>query len=150
MMAKAAIKRGTRAALWIAAAGLLTFPLAACSGFTGVRTQGYSIPDSALPQIRVGQSKDLVVAVLGSPQTTNTFGEESAFYYVETKVQTTAFGLNTPKSRRVLAIYFDKNDRVKDKALYGLKDGKAFTIETTRTASFGQDRTFIETIIASF
>lgn len=128
----------------------MAFPLAACSGFTSVRTQGYSIPDSALPQIRVGQSKDLVVAVLGSPQTTNTFGDVSAFYYVETKVQTTAFGLNIPKSRRVLAIYFDKNNRVKDKALYGLKDGKVISIDSQRTPSFGEDRTFIQSIISSF
>jgi outer membrane protein assembly factor BamE (lipoprotein component of BamABCDE complex) len=91
-----------------------------------------------------------VTIVLGSPQTTNSFTDESAFYYVETKLEQTAFGLEMIKERTVLAIYFDKNDRVIDKAVYGAKDGKVFAIESRRTPSFGQDRTFIESILASF
>jgi len=124
--------------------------LASCSGFVTTRTQGYVISDTSLQQIRAGQSADLVVAVLGSPQMTNTFGDETAFYYIETKIQRTTFGLETPLERRLLAVYFDKDRRVKDKALYGLKDGKLITIETRRTPSFGEDRTFIESIISSF
>ncbi len=127
----------------------LSITLAGCSGFTTSRTQGYSIPTSAMEQIRPGQSEDLVIAVLGSPQTKSNFEKESAFYYVETKIEETAFGLSTVKSRTVLAIYFDKSRRVKDKAVYGLEDGKLVTIETRRTPSFGEDRTFIESLIAS-
>lgn len=150
MTAATAKRRASRVLMAVAAVGLIGLPLASCSGFTSTRTQGYQIPDDALPQIRPGQSKALVQAVLGSPQTTNTFGEESAFYYVETKITSTAFGLNIPDSRRVLAVYFDKDGKVKDKALYGLKDGKVFTIESRRTPSYGIDRTFIESILQSF
>lgn len=138
-----------RSVLPFAAAACVALTLSACSGFTHTRTQGYDIPESALQQIRPGQSADLVVAVLGSPQSTNTFGEETAFYYVETKIESTEFGLSTVKSRKVLAVYFDDNRKVKDKALYGLEDGKLVTIETRRTPSFGQDRTFIESILQS-
>ena len=88
--------------------------------------------------------------VLGSPQTQNTFANESAYYYVETKIEETAFGLDVNKQRTVLAIYFDNNDRVIDKAVYGAEDGRAFAIESRRTPSFGEDRTFIESILASF
>ncbi|RZA11548.1 MAG: outer membrane protein assembly factor BamE, partial [Proteobacteria bacterium] len=69
----------------IAAAALLAVALAACTSSTSLvtkRTQGYEISDSAMQQIRVGQSQDLVVLVLGSPQSTNTFGDQSAWYYV--------------------------------------------------------------------
>ena len=114
------------------------------------RTQGFEIPDTALQQIRPGQSEDLVTLVLGSPQTTYSFGDQTAFYYVETKVQQTSFGLNMIKSRTVLAIYFDKNKKVVDKAVYSLADGKAVTVETRRTQSFGEDRTFVEQILQSF
>lgn len=129
----------------------LGLPLAGCgtAGLVSSRTQGYDIPDSALAQIRPGQSIDLVVAVLGSPQSQGTFGDEKAFYYVETKVDQTAFGLTNVKERTVLAVYFDKNDKVKDKAVYGLQDGKVFDMDTRRTASFGEDRTFIESILKS-
>jgi outer membrane protein assembly factor BamE (lipoprotein component of BamABCDE complex) len=135
------------------AAIFLAAVLAACSSSTSLvtsRTQGYEISDSALAQIRPGQSKDLVTLVLGSPQSTNTFGDQSAFYYVETKVRQTSFGVRMIDSRTVLVVYFDKNNKVVDKAVYGLQDGKTIDIETRRTPSFGEDRTFIDQILQSF
>jgi outer membrane protein assembly factor BamE (lipoprotein component of BamABCDE complex) len=136
----------------IAAATLLAVSLAACTSSTSLittRTQGYEIPDTALQQIRTGQSQQLVTLVLGSPQSTNTFGDETAWYYVETKVRQTSFGVTMIDSRTVLAVYFDKNLKVVDKAVYTLKDGKAVTIESRRTPSYGEDRTFVEQILGS-
>ncbi len=116
---------------------------------TTSKVQGYKISDDALAQIRTGQSQDLVVYVLGSPQTMNAFSEGDAWYYVETKVDQTAFGLTTIKDRKVLAIYFDKNKRVADKALYSAQDGKVFTIEGRKTPSYGEDKSFIQSLIES-
>jgi outer membrane protein assembly factor BamE (lipoprotein component of BamABCDE complex) len=123
--------------------------LAGCAGLTTLKTQGYELSSDALAQIKPGQSQQLVVTVLGTPQTTNDLGQETAYYYVESKVEQTAFGMSNVKERTVLAIYFDKNKRVKDKAVYGLKDGKPVTIETRRTPSYGEDRTFVESIMKS-
>jgi outer membrane protein assembly factor BamE (lipoprotein component of BamABCDE complex) len=137
----------------IAAAALVAVALAACSSSTSLitkRTQGYEISDSAMQQIRVGQSQQLVTLVLGSPQSTNTFGDQSAWYYVQTKVQQTSFGMTTALERTVLAVYFDKNKKVIDKAVYSAADGKTVTIESRRTPSFGEDRTFIDQILQSF
>jgi outer membrane protein assembly factor BamE (lipoprotein component of BamABCDE complex) len=140
--------------LSIAAAIALVPTLAACTGsglaLTTQRTEGYVLKQDQLAQIRPGQSQDLVTVVLGSPQTTNNFGNETAFYYIETKKDATAFGLDMVKERTVLAVYFDKNKRVIDKAIYGAKDGRVFQIESRRTPSFGEDRTFIESILSSF
>ncbi|HHB82811.1 MAG TPA: outer membrane protein assembly factor BamE [Devosia sp.] len=137
-----------------------TLSLGACSGgmpgfsnlggFSSKRTQGYEISDAALQQVRPGQSQDLVIAVMGSPQTRGTYENESAFYYVQTKIEETTFGLRTITDRKVLAVYFDDNKRVTDKAIYTLQDGRLFAIETRRTASFGEDRTFVEQILQSF
>jgi len=137
----------------LATAVVLAMALGACTSSTSLinsRTQGYEISDSAQAQIRPGQSQQLVTLVLGSPQTINTFGDQSAWYYVETKVRQTAFGMTMVDSRTVLAVYFDKNKKVVDKAVYTLKDGKTVTIETRRTPSFGEDRTFIDQILQSF
>ena len=137
----------------IAAVLAASLALSGCGGMglsvVQTRTQGYELSKDALAQIRTGQSQDLVAYVLGSPQTTNTFGPETAWYYVQTRVSQTAFGLTTASDRTVLAIYFDKNKRVVDKAVYGNKDGKVIAIEQRRTPSYGQDRNFIESIIAS-
>mgnify|MGYP001034382531 FL=1 len=135
------------------AAAVLAVALAGCSSSTSLiskRTQGYEISDAAMAQIRPGQSQQLVTLVLGSPQSTNTFGDQSAWYYVETKVEQTSFGLTMVKERTVLAIYFDKSKKVVDKAVYSLADGKVVTIESRRTQSFGEDRTFIDQILQSF
>jgi len=137
----------------LAAAALLAVTLAACTSSTSLitkRTQGYEISDSAMAQIRPGQSQQLVTIVLGSPQSTNTFGDQSAYYYVETKVRQTAFGMTMIDSRTVLVIYFDKNKKVIDKAVYGLQDGKTIAIESRRTQSYGEDRSFIDQILQSF
>jgi outer membrane protein assembly factor BamE (lipoprotein component of BamABCDE complex) len=137
----------------IAAAVMLAGLLAGCassSSLVSVRTQGYEISDSAMQQIRPGQSQDLVRLVLGSPQSTNTFSSETAWYYVETKVRQTSFGLTMVDSRTVLAVYFDGNGKVVDKAVYSAQDGRTVTIEGRRTPSFGEDRTFIDQILQSF
>lgn len=136
----------------VTAALVLSLSLAGCGSglsLTQQRTQGYELSEDAMSQIRPGQSETLVTTVLGSPQTTSTFGGETAYYYVQTKVSRTAFGLELEKDRTVLAIYFDKNKKVVDKAVYGTQDGKVFTIESRRTPSFGQDKSFLDSLFSS-
>jgi outer membrane protein assembly factor BamE (lipoprotein component of BamABCDE complex) len=136
------------------AAGLIGVVLSGCSMGSGLalstsKIQGYAISDDALAQIRPGQSQELVAVVLGSPQTINAFNEGSAWYYVQTRVNQTAFGMTSVVDRKVLAVYFDKNKRVSDKAVYGAKDGKVFTIEGRKTPSYGEDRSFLQQLISS-
>ena len=49
----------------------------------------------------------------------------------------------------MLAVYFGKNGKVIDRAVYGKEDGRLVAIESRRTASFGQDRTFLQSLIDS-
>ncbi|MCB9993678.1 MAG: outer membrane protein assembly factor BamE [Hyphomicrobiaceae bacterium] len=146
-------------ALMVAAVTAATLSLSGCSsglsGFTGLggfsntRLEGTEMSDAQLEQIRPGQSADLVTTVLGSPFTTNTFGNETAYYYVETKVEEMTFGMKMVKERTVLAVYFDESMRVKDRAIYGLDQGRVITIESRRTPSYGEDRTFVQSILSS-
>jgi outer membrane protein assembly factor BamE (lipoprotein component of BamABCDE complex) len=136
----------------IAAALVLSLTLSACSSGLSLvqnKQRGYDISEDDVKQIRPGQSAALVTAVLGSPQSVNAFAKETAWIYVGEKVQQTAFGMELSKSRTVLVIYFDKNNKVTDMERLGVKDGKSFQIESRRTPSFGQDRTFLESIISS-
>jgi outer membrane protein assembly factor BamE (lipoprotein component of BamABCDE complex) len=141
-----------RRSLPVVAALVLGLSLSACSGLSLVekRSRGYELNEDALKQIRPGQSAALVTAVLGSPQATNSFTTGTAWYYIGENVSQTAFGMQLAKDRTVLAVYFDKNNKVLDTERLGVKDGKVFAIDTTRTPSYGQDRTFVESIIASF
>lgn len=140
-----------RRLLPLLAALALVPALGACSGvaLTTQRTEGYVLKPDMLAQIRPGQSQDLVTIVLGSPQTTNSFGDETAFYYVETKKDSTAFGMEFIKERTVLVVYFGKDKKVVDKAVYTAQDGKVIAIESRKTPSFGEDRNFIDSILST-
>jgi len=136
----------------IAAALVLSLTLSACSSGMSLvqnKQRGYDISEDDVKQIRPGQSAALVTTVLGSPQSTNSFAKETAWIYIGEKVQQTAFGMELSKQRTVLVIYFDKSGKVTDLERLGIKDGKSFQIESRRTPSFGQDRTFLESIISS-
>ena len=136
----------------IAAALVLSLTLSACSSGLSLvqnKQRGYDISEDDVKQIRPGQSAGLVTAVLGSPQSTNSFAKETAWICIGEKVQQTAFGMELSKERTVLVIYFDKTNKVTDMERLGIKDGKSFQIDSRRTPSFGQDRTFIESIISS-
>ena len=140
--------------LTTAAAGMLALALSACSmgsgmNFSSTRIEGYQLSQDQLAQIRTGQSQDLVATVLGSPQTTNTFDAGTGWYYVQTKVSETAFGMRTVTDRTVLAVYFDKKGKVADRALYTLKDGRVFALEGRKTQGYGEDKTFIQSIMDS-
>ncbi len=101
-------------------------------------------------QIRPGQSAPWSPPCSARPSRSTTFAQETAWYYIGEKVQQTAFGMELSKQRTVLVIYFDKNNKVTDMERLGVADGKSFQIDSRRTPSFGQDRTFIESIISSF
>lgn len=136
----------------IAAALVLSLTLSACSSGLSLvqnKQRGYDISEDDVKQIRPGQSAALVTAVLGSPQSVNSFAKETAWIYIGEKVQQTAFGMELSKQRTVLVIYFDKNNKVTDTERLGVADGKSFQIDSRRTPSFGQDRSFLESIISS-
>ncbi|MEO8757236.1 MAG: outer membrane protein assembly factor BamE [Devosia sp.] len=155
MKVKSMLQRNSAPVLFsLMAAGLIGVTLAGCSMGTGLalstsKIQGYAISQDALAQIRTGQSQELVSTVLGSPQTINAFNEGTAWYYVQTRVNQTAFGMTTVADRTVLAVYFDKNKRVADKAVYSAKDGKVITMEGRKTPSFGEDKSFLTSLIQS-
>lgn len=140
------IGKPMKSSLMVAAALGMSLALSGC--LTTTRTQGYAISEDSLTQVRTGTSKDVVEFVLGTPQTTNSFGDLEVYYYIETKVEETAFKYRTPLSRTVLAIYFDKNNRVAQKAVYTLQDGRVFNTITRRTKSFGSETNFVSQMLS--
>ena len=124
-------------------AGLL---LSACNT-AEVRTHGFVMPDAGLEQVPVGSSKNQVLIVLGTPQTTATLDNE-VFYYISQRSERT-FAFSRPEiiDQRVIAIYFDENDLVARIADYGLQDGVVFDFVSQTTPTGGADLTFIGQIL---
>lgn len=110
--------------------------------------RGYQPRGNDLDQIRQGMSKSEVEALLGSPSTTatiNTSGD--SYFYISSKLETTAFFTPKEVERRVLAIRFDTSDRVQSFANYGLQDGKVVDYNTRVTPTTGKELTVVQQLL---
>jgi outer membrane protein assembly factor BamE (lipoprotein component of BamABCDE complex) len=148
----------TRAARLVAIAAVAAIPLAGCksggsggglfAGMSHTTQHGYVVPEMALEQIPPGSSRDQVLIALGTPSTTATFGGEVFYYISQTKYQAVAFMDPKVVDQRVVAVYFDKNNKVERVANYGLKDGKVFDFVRGVTPTGGLDQNFLQTVLS--
>lgn len=115
----------------LAAAAALA--VAGCSTTTLKHGQHYT--SAELAQIQPGMSQDEVRMALGSPATTSTVNQGTAYYYISSTRQQTAF--LTPKEidRKIVAVYFTPVGSVERVAQYGIKDGKVFDFINRETPS---------------
>src|SRR4029450_3170759 len=112
------IPRGYRLALALAGALLL----AACGITQETLQRGYVLPEGALEQVPVGATQEQVLIVLGTPSTVATVNGDAFFYISQTAQRSAAFMPYEVSDQRVIAVYFDKELRVKRRAHYALTD----------------------------
>jgi outer membrane protein assembly factor BamE (lipoprotein component of BamABCDE complex) len=114
-------------------------------GCTPVVSQRGYLPDpDAEAGIIVGtDSRAAVETALGNPSVQATFAND-AWYYISSTEKQVAFFKPTVESRRILAIYFDKDGKVTDVKHYGLEDGHVVAFETRTTPTRGREMTFLQ------
>lgn len=129
-----------------ALAVLVAAPLSGCIGET--YTRGQKITSEQLQQVPVGSSREQVLLALGTPSTTGVASGEVFYYISATTHRTLAFQRPSVVDRRILAIYFDEDGRVRDMAEYGLKDGKVFDYLARKTPTGGRDLAFVSQVLS--
>jgi outer membrane protein assembly factor BamE (lipoprotein component of BamABCDE complex) len=118
--------------------------------FTESYQRGYVMPEGALQQIPIGATQEQVLIVLGTPSTVATVNGE-AFYYISQRAEReVAFLPQEVKDQRVIAVYFDKNRRVRRIADYGIRDGKIFDFTSNTTPTGGEELSFLTPIFSLF
>ncbi len=127
--------------------GLTSAMLLSACNTTEVRNHGFIMPSDGLEQVPVGSSKNQVLIVLGTPQTTATLDNEVFYYISQRTEQTFAFQRPEITEQRVLAVYFDENELVARIADYGLQDGVVFDFVSNTTPTGGADVTFVGQIL---
>jgi outer membrane protein assembly factor BamE (lipoprotein component of BamABCDE complex) len=112
-----------------------------------ISQRGY-VPDPANENaIKVGtDTKTSVQARLGYASTTATFGNDS-WYYISSTEKQVAFFSPTVLKRQVVAIYFDKTNKVTDIKRYGLRDGHVIAFESRETPARGRETTFLQELL---
>ncbi|MBA5776286.1 outer membrane protein assembly factor BamE [Stappia sp. F7233] len=125
-------------------AGCLSLPLGGC--FTQTLTHGHVISPDSVQEVQVGNSKEQVELILGSPSTTSRL-EGDAYYYISQVTEKTAFLDPSIVEQRVVAVYFDQEGFVRDVGFYSLEDGKVVDILTRKTRTGGADYGFITQVL---
>jgi len=112
-----------------------------------ISQRGYLPDPSVESSIKTGtDTKTTVQERLGYASTTATFGNDS-WYYISATEKQVAFFNPTVLKRQVLAVYFDKQNKVTGVRHYGLRDGHLITFETRTTPARGRETTFLQELL---
>ena len=137
--------RSTRRRILLLGAGAL---LAACT--PDVVHHGYLPRKGDFEKIHEGMTKAEVESILGSPSTTATVDiDGDSYYYISSVTKQTAFFKPEIVDRKVFAIRFDRDGRVKSFALYGLEDGQIVNISDRTTPTPGREMTILQQIFSN-
>jgi len=128
----------------VAAIALACAVLGACTGEQFQK--GYILPPGALEQIPIGASQDQVLIVMGTPSTVATLDGDVFYYISQRSERLVAFMNQKVVDQRVIAVYFDKNRRVRRLANYGLQDVRIFDFISRTTATSGQEMSYLTPI----
>jgi outer membrane protein assembly factor BamE (lipoprotein component of BamABCDE complex) len=112
-----------------------------------ISQRGYLPDPTAEALIKSGtDTKTTVQERLGYASTTATFNNDS-WYYISATEKQVAFFNPTILKRQVLAVYFDKQNKVTGLRHYGLKDGHLIAFESRTTPARGRETTFLQELL---
>ncbi len=120
--------------------------LSACAG--QVDRHGHLFTDVDLDQIQPGMSRDQVRLTLGTPTTTSTM-DGDVYYYISSTRKTLPMGRPKVIDRKVVAVYFDQYQNVKEVGHYGLKDGRVIDFASGETPTYGKKLTALEQLFGN-
>ena len=125
--------------VWMAVLALpLASLMAACQ--PEINHRGYYAKPGAINQVSEGMSKTEVESILGSPSTTASVNfQGDSYYYITSITRGRAFLKPIETDREIIAVRFDKQDKVSGLAQYGLKDGRVIDINTRKTPIVGSE-----------
>src|SRR6185436_14280962 len=100
------------AALAGCSSNAVSLPQFDVQGLSQTTQHGYVVAPAALQQVPVGSSKDQVLIALGTPSTMANYGNEVFYYISQTRTRAAAFLPEKVVDQRVIAVYFNKDEKV--------------------------------------
>ena len=115
-----------------------------------VQKGGFQVVDTAPTDIVAGtDSKETVLAKLGSPSMTSTF-EDNIWYYISQTTEKYTYNRAQVSQRSVTEIVFDEaGDTVASVRTLGLADGQQVAMNSTTTPTRGRQLTIIEQLLGN-
>ncbi len=122
--------------------------ISACSADVSIR--GNAIDRLQLAKIRPGvENRAAVRKLLGSPTNVSTFSDET-WYYISQKDRRVAFSKPRALSREIIAISFDKRDRVTRVKQYSLANARDIDPVGRETPTPGREFGILEQLLGNF
>jgi outer membrane protein assembly factor BamE (lipoprotein component of BamABCDE complex) len=116
-------------------------PVTAMNGFIAVDTQPTDIKVGA-------DTRASVTSKLGSPSTVSAF-DKNTWYYITQTSDKMAYLRPQLKSRKVVSISFDKDQKVTEVKALTLKDGYDLAYEQRETPTRGRELSWIEQVLGT-
>ena len=125
----------------------LGFGVAACSAT--FNNHGYFPPPEDLAAVNVGDSREAVAEVIGTPGSAGVMRDE-AWFYTAYRVRNYAYRAPEVIERQILAVSFDGAGRVRNIEEFGLEDGQIVQLSRRVTTSSVRDIGFLQQILGNF
>jgi outer membrane protein assembly factor BamE (lipoprotein component of BamABCDE complex) len=120
----------------------------ACAPTIGVN--GFQNVDVKPTDIVAGtDTKETVIARLGSPSTTSTFEGDSIWYYISQTTEKYTYNLPQVTQRSVTEIVFNDAEQVASVRTLGLEDGQDLSMERRETPTRGRELTIMEQLLGN-
>ena len=133
----------------------LIFGMMLC-GLTACGLESYPAGDlptqARLEAVRVGDNKEKVLRILGTPATENvTLADGGSFLiYAQNLKESRVFLDPKEVTRDVYVYYFDKNDRLQENKHLTLADGRGLTYDAAVTDVGGKELSVVDQIVQNF
>ncbi len=133
----------------LTAAALLSAGLSGCLGYDGVINRGAVFDQRRVEQVKPGTPAPQVLQTLGTPSTTSTVGGDAWYYVSQRTERDLAFMPPKITDQHVVAVYFDKEKKVKRIADYGLEDGKPIDFVSRQTPTAGAESNLVRSMMGA-
>ncbi|MFN4091947.1 MAG: outer membrane protein assembly factor BamE [Brevundimonas sp.] len=120
----------------------------ACAPTVGIH--GFQSVDVKPSEIAAGtDTKETVLARLGSPSTTSTFEGDNIWYYISQTTEKYTFNQPQVAQRSVTEITFNDADQVANVRTLTLADGQDLAMNRTETPTRGRQLTVLEQLLGN-
>jgi len=132
---------------------IIAASLAAAAGACApvVATQGFQAVDAKPQDIEAGvDTRETVLAKLGTPSTTSTFETDNVWYYLTQTTQRYTYNKPEVSQRTVTEITFaDGGEKVANVRTLGLEDGRQIAMARRETPTRGRQLTILEQLLGN-
>ena len=136
----------TRAALLAVAAVLGVLGASGCA--PTISTNGFQAVDLKPRDVKLGDTRSSVLLRLGSPSTKGTF-DPNVWYYINQQTEKYAYYKPRVQKREVVAITFDKDERVSEVKDLTLKDGYVIAYDGAATPTRGKELNWVNQLLGN-